>query len=60
MPKPINPQSLFAAIARCSGHKPTDIPHGTEVVKPAAHDVAGAGDDLQDLMIDLEALIKEA
>ena len=58
--KPINRQKLFAAIARCSGQEQTDIPHGVEVVNPAAHDVADAGDDLQDLMGDLDALIKEA
>ncbi len=58
--KPINPQKLFAAIARCTGQEPTDIPYGTEVVKQATHDVADAGDDLQDLMGDLDALIKEA
>ena len=58
--KPINPQKLFQAIARCSGQEPIDIPHGTEVVKQAAHDVADAGDDLQNLMNDLDALIKEA
>ncbi len=60
--KPVNPQRLFEAIARC-GHEPADIPHGTEAVKPAAHDVADAHDaatDLQDLMGDLDALIKEA
>ncbi len=61
--KPINPRNLFATMARCSGQAPTDIPHQTEVVKQLAHDVADAGDDtngLQDLMNDLDALIKEA
>ena len=58
--KPINPQMLFKAIASCTGQEPTDIPHGTEVVKQAVHDVADAGEDLQDLMDDLDALIKEA
>ena len=58
--KPINSQELFEAIARCTGQEPIDIPHGTEVAKQSAHDVADAGDDLQDLMGDLDALIKEA
>ncbi len=58
--KPIDPQKLFAAIARRSGQEPIDIPHGTEVVKQSAHDVTDAGDDLQDLMDDLDALIEEA
>ena len=61
--KPINPQRLFVAIARCTGQEPTGIPHETEVVKLAARDVADAGDDangLEDLMGDLDALIKEA
>ncbi len=61
--KPVNPQRLFEAIARCTGQESTDIPHGTEVVKQAAHDVADAGDDasgLEDLMGDLDDLIKEA
>ena len=61
--KPINPNALFAAIAKCNGQVPTDIPHGIEVVKRARHDVADAGDDaadLHDLMGDLDALIKEA
>ena len=58
--KPINPQMLFAAIAKCGGQEPTDIPRGTEVVKQAAREVADAGDDLQDLMNDLDALIREA
>ncbi len=61
--KPINPRNLFATMARCSGQAPTDIPHQTEVVKQLAHDVADVGDDtngLQDLMNDLDALIKEA
>ena len=58
--KPINPQALFAAIANCTGQEPTDIPHAKAVVKQAAPDVSNAGDDLQDLMNDLDALIKEA
>jgi two-component system sensor histidine kinase/response regulator len=61
--KPINPQTLFQAIARCSGNEPIGIPHETGVVKPAAHDVADAGDvsnGLEDLMDDLDDLIKEA
>ncbi len=58
--KPINPRNLFAAIARCSGQEPTDIPHAKAVVKQAAPDVSVAGDDLQGLMNDLDALIKEA
>ncbi len=61
--KPINPRNLFATMARCSGQAPNDIPHQTEVVNQLAHDVADAGDDtngLQDLMNDLDALIKEA
>ncbi len=58
--KPINSQTLFVAIARCSGQEPSDIPHGTEVVKQAAHDVADAADDLQDLMDGLDAVIEEA
>ncbi len=58
--KPINPRKLFKAIASCTGQEPTDIPHGTEVVKQAAHDIADAGEDFQDLMNDLDALIKKA
>ncbi len=61
--KPINPQELFAAIGRCAGQEPSDVPHATPVVKQAAHDVADAGSDatgLEDLMGDLDGLIKEA
>ena len=61
--KPINPQKLFAAIARCAGQEPTDIPHGTKVSRRSAHDIADASDvatDFQDLMGDLDALIEEA
>jgi len=65
--KPINPEKLFAAIARCSGHEPIDVPHGTGVASLAAHDVAGAGDDaaddaggLGDLIDDLDTLIEKA
>ncbi len=58
--KPINPQTLFAAIARCTGREPTDILHGTEVTRQAAPDVADTGHDFQDLMDDLDALIEEA
>lgn len=61
--KPINPQTLYSAIARCSGQEPADMPRGAEVAKREAHDIAGAGDiaaDLQDLMDDLDNLMKEA
>ena len=61
--KPINPQRLFLAIARCTGQEPTDIPQETEVVKVPAKDVAGMGEDangLEELMGDLDALFKEA
>ncbi len=61
--KPINPQTLLAAIARCTGQEPTDIPHGTKVARQSAHDVADASDaatDLRELMGDLDAMIKEA
>ena len=61
--KPIDPQKLLAAIGRSSGEKPMDIPLRTEVGKPAARVAADASDpttDLQDLMSDLDDLIKEA
>ena len=61
--KPINPQRLFLAIARCTGQEPIDIPHEKEVVKQAAHHVTDSGDDangLEDLMGHLDDLIKEA
>ncbi len=58
--KPINPPKLFAAIGRCTGQEPTEVPYAPAVVKLAAQDVADAGDDLQDLMGELDALIGEA
>ncbi len=58
--KPINPQKLFAAIARCSGQEPKTIPDTAETMIHPATDNADAGDDLLDLMDDLDALIKEA
>ncbi len=58
--KPVNPQILFAAIARCIGQEPTDISHATPVVKLATHNVADAGDELLSLMEDLDELIKKA
>ena len=58
--KPINPRELFQAIAICTGQGSRDILHETEVVKQAAPYFADTGDDLQDLMNDLDALVREA
>ncbi len=58
--KPIQPQELFAAIARCSGHEPTDIAHRAKIERQAAHNVADASNGatgLADLMGDLDDLI---
>ena len=63
VPKPINSEQLFAAIAGCTGQEPTETPHDAGDVKQAAHDTSHTNDDateLHDLMGDLDALIKEA
>ena len=60
MSKPINPQNLLATIARSTGQESTDILPGTKVVKQTVLDLADAGDDLQDLVDDLDVLIKQA
>ena len=51
---------LMASIARCSGQEPTDIPPEADVVKHAKPDLAAVGADLQDLMGELDVLIREA
>ena len=61
--KPINPHKLFAAIAKCAGQAPADMPRATEAAKQATHDVAdahNAATDLQDLIGDLDALIEKS
>ncbi len=60
MSKPINPRMLIATIAKCTGQEPTDLPHATPFATQAAPEVADAGEDLQDLMGELDALIGEA
>ena len=58
--KPINPSSLFAALAGCCGGEPVDTSHGGEIVKHAAQNAADGGEEFHDLMNDLDALIEEA
>ena len=61
--KPINPQILFAAIAKCGGRKLTDAPQEMEFMKQGAQDGAepdDAASALQELMGGLDDLIKEA
>jgi signal transduction histidine kinase len=61
--KPINPQKLIEAIAKCSGRKPINIPSGNGIVKRRTTDVAEACDktaDLDDLMDDLDALVENS
>ncbi len=61
--KPINPQILFAAIAKCGGRKLTDEPQEMEFMKQGAQDGAepdDAASALQELMGGLDDLIKEA
>ena len=61
--KPINPQMLFAAIAKYGAGKPTDVPEETEVTKQDAHNGVDPNDTanaLQELMGGLDDLIKEA
>ena len=51
---------LIAKIAHCSGQEPTDIPHATPFANQAAPEAVDAGEDLQDLIGELDALIGEA
>ncbi len=55
--KPINPQMLFAAIAKCGGAIQTDAPGETEFIKPGSPDGAEPDDAenvLHELAGDLE------
>ncbi len=58
--KPINPQNLFATIARSTGEESADTVPATTIVKQTVHDLADTDGDLGDLVDDLDALIKEA
>jgi hypothetical protein len=54
---------LFAAITKCGGAKPADVPGEAAVTKPGAQDGAEQDDTanaLQELMGGLDDLIKEA
>ena len=61
--KPVNPQKLFQAIARCCGAQLSDTLRGTEVMEQGAQD-GGEPDNtanaLHDLIGELDDLIKEA
>ncbi|NQU71644.1 MAG: response regulator [Rhodospirillales bacterium] len=63
--KPINPQILFAAIARHGGHIPAAMPHESEIVElvtptKAGPDTIGDTDNFGDLFADMDALIRKA
>ncbi len=61
--KPIKPNALFAAIAGCTGVKPSDAARDTEAattVAPQGNPSADDADALSGLIDDLDDLIKEA
>ena len=55
--KPINPQSLFAAIARATGQEAAEVPDAESFVPAAKSDPAKTDADLNDLMGELDVLV---